>query len=326
MSISKLFFIGLMLLAVEVQASTIKIATSAPDGTSWMKEMRAMAARVKQKSDGRVKLKYYPAGVMGNDATVLRKIRVGQLQGGAFTSGSLAQLSPSLEIFSVPFLFQNNAEVQAVKKQLKDSIESEMKSKNMVLLGMSGGGFAYPMSSKDFSKGKGLVGRKVWVPPGDDLSVQGVQLAKGQPVVLPISDVYTSLQTGLIDTVVTVETGAVAFQWYTRLSSMVDVPVAYVYGMLTVNKRVFDKLSDDDQALLVAEVQQSFAKLEAQNIEDNKAARKTLVKEGINLVKPTETMKQWQDIASKAIQQIKQNPDFPIAQLEKAESIINTFR
>jgi TRAP-type C4-dicarboxylate transport system substrate-binding protein len=60
-------------------AKTIKIATLSPEGTFWMKHMRVGAKEIKQKTQGRVKFKFYPGGVMGNDDSVLRKIRIGQL-------------------------------------------------------------------------------------------------------------------------------------------------------------------------------------------------------------------------------------------------------
>ena len=58
-------------------AKTLKIATIVPEGTSWMVEMRKAAAEIKKRTDGRVKIKFYPGGVMGNDKTVLRKVRAG---------------------------------------------------------------------------------------------------------------------------------------------------------------------------------------------------------------------------------------------------------
>ena len=64
--------IGLFLVCLQTHAITLKIATLAPDGTSWMQAMRKGAEEVKQRTKGRVKLRFYPGGVMGNDRTVLR--------------------------------------------------------------------------------------------------------------------------------------------------------------------------------------------------------------------------------------------------------------
>ena len=82
------------------QATTFKIATIAPDGTTWMKEMHNGADIIKQRTGGRVQFRFFPGGVMGNDKSVLRKIRVGQLQGGAVTAGGLMDIAPNTQIYT----------------------------------------------------------------------------------------------------------------------------------------------------------------------------------------------------------------------------------
>ena len=93
------------------QAVEIKVASVAPDGSSWMREMRAGADEIQQRTDGRVVIKFYPGGVMGNDSQVLRKVRVGQLQGGAFASGGLADRYAALNLYGIPLLFRSLDEV-----------------------------------------------------------------------------------------------------------------------------------------------------------------------------------------------------------------------
>jgi TRAP-type C4-dicarboxylate transport system substrate-binding protein len=90
----------LMVLSSTVDAVTLKIATLAPDGTSWMKQMRKGAAEISGRTDGRVKIKIYPGGVMGNTNTVLQKMRIGQLQGAAFTGSSLSQVHPDAQLYT----------------------------------------------------------------------------------------------------------------------------------------------------------------------------------------------------------------------------------
>ena len=85
----------------------IKIATLAPDGSAWMRELRKAAAEVQAGTQGRVQVKFYPGGVMGNDTVVLRKMRLGQLQGGVLTSSELGQVYPDAAIYSLPFLFDS---------------------------------------------------------------------------------------------------------------------------------------------------------------------------------------------------------------------------
>ena len=94
--------LGVILSGPAAQAARLKIATLSPDGSSWMERMREGAAEVEQKTGGRVSIKYYPGGVMGNDKAVLQKMRIGQLQGGTLMTGSMTDIYPDIEIYSLP--------------------------------------------------------------------------------------------------------------------------------------------------------------------------------------------------------------------------------
>ena len=115
-----------MLFSLGVAAKTLKFATLAPAGTTWMKEMKAGAERVKKRTDGRVKLKFYPGGVMGNDQTVHRKIKIGQLHGGAFTPGGMAQVNSSIQAMGLPMLFRSLEEVDYVRRRMEPVLKQEM--------------------------------------------------------------------------------------------------------------------------------------------------------------------------------------------------------
>ncbi|MFT4812468.1 MAG: TRAP-type C4-dicarboxylate transport system substrate-binding protein, partial [Marinoscillum sp.] len=208
----------------QAMAATIKIATVVPNGSSWMNEMKAAAKEVKQKTDGRVKIKFYPGGVMGSDKTVLRKMRSGQLHGGAISAGALAHIYNGVQLYSLPFTFNNLAEVRHVRKTFDSVIAEGLANNGFQLLGLSEGGFAYLMSNKALTKAADIQGQKVWVPEGDLIGNEMFSEAGINPIASPISNVYTGLQTGLLDTVTINPSGAIALQWHTKIQHLSDEP------------------------------------------------------------------------------------------------------
>ena len=88
--------------AAEAPAIELKLATVAPDGTAWMREMRAGAELIEERTEGRVQFKFYPGGVMGNDAQVLRRMRVGQIHGGAFAVSGMLDRYSAIGLYGVP--------------------------------------------------------------------------------------------------------------------------------------------------------------------------------------------------------------------------------
>lgn len=295
---------GAMLLVVATAApcaTTIKIATVAPDGTAWMREMRAGADAVKQRTEGRVEIKYYPGGVMGDEPSVLRKIKIGQLQGGAFTGGELAAVDKDANIYSLPFQFKTLDEVDKVRAQLDPLLKKSFEQAGFEAVGISGGGFAYLMSVRDIHDRDDLKAAKVWVPQGDQIAESGFKAAGVTPIPLPLADVYTSLQTGLIDTAANTPAGAIAFQWHTKIKHMIDLPLTYVVGILVIDKKVVDGLSAEDHKALDDELGAAFARLEKINRDDNAQARGALEKQGVQIFAPNaEEAKSWEALGASA--------------------------
>ena len=105
MMIRRLSIITLMVLfagAAQAAPVQLKIATIAPENSSWMKSMRAGGEEIETRTEGRVELKFYGGGVMGSDKKVLRKMRIGQLHGAAFTPSGLSERYPDLNLYGLP--------------------------------------------------------------------------------------------------------------------------------------------------------------------------------------------------------------------------------
>ena len=287
--------------AAPALARTLKIATLSPDGTAWMQELRQGGKEIEERTEGRVKLKFYPGGVMGNDQTILRKIRIGQLQGGAFAAGGLVEVYSDMQVYSLPFVFRSYEEVDYVRERMDPLLREGLEERGLVAVGFSEGGFAHLLSSHPLRRREDLDGRKVWIPQGDDLSRIALETAQISPVPLPLADVYTGLQTGLIDTIASSPIGAIAFQWHTKVRYFTDVPLMYLFGTLAFDKKAFDKLSEADQ-LIVNDVMGSiFERLDRENRRDNEAAKLALKNQGIEFVTPSEAeTERWRSIAKEA--------------------------
>ena len=316
-----------MLFSVGVAAKTLKFATLAPAGTTWMKEIKVGADKVKKRTNGRVKLKFYPGGVMGNDQSVHRKIKIGQLHGGAFTQVGLAQMASSVQVMGLPMLFRSLEEVDYVRERMDPIIKQKMEGSGFVLLGISEGGFARILSQQPMQDLEALRNSKVWVPEGDKVGLAVFEGLGITPISLPLSDVFTGLQTGLIETVPVNPTAAIAFQWHTSTAYMTDIPITYLTGLLAVTKPVFDKLSAADQAVLREEMGTVFKRLDELNRIDNQAAKQALQQQGITFVAPNpgET-ERWREISDQSIDDMVAEGVISAEIVSQVRGHLQTFR
>lgn len=287
-----------LLAGTHAQAAVLKIATLSPDGSSWMRIMREAATDIESQTAGRVVFKFYPGGVMGSDEAVLRKIRIGQLQGGAMSGGALTGAYPDAQVYNLPMKFHSFDEVDYVRQRMDEKIIAGYEKGGFVTFGLAEGGFAYIMSKSAISTLDDLRGRKVWVPSNDQGALLSVKAFGVNPIPLTLADVLAGLQTGLVDTVATSPIGAIALQWHTQVKYMTDAPVMYFYAVLAIDQRVFQRLAKGDQEIVSKRMYKAFADIDKQNRTDNVGAYDALLKQGIELVTITaEQRKKWYDTA-----------------------------
>ncbi|MGH8107191.1 MAG: TRAP transporter substrate-binding protein DctP [Arenimonas sp.] len=302
-----LAFVFALCLTCQVQAQQIiKIATLAPDGSSWMRELRVAAKEIEATTQGRVVIKFYPGGVQGPDAVVIRKIRLGQLQGGVLTSSELASVYPDAPIYSMPFLFDDWAQVDRARIQIDPLLAKGFEAKGYKMLGASGIGFAYMMGTKPIKTRSEISGIKLWIPPNDIIAERVFKQGGITPIPLPLGDVFTSLQTGLIDTVANTPSGAVALQWHGKVRSMVDLPMSFVVGYLVLDIKAYNKLSPADQATVSKIFGTAAKRMDANIKRDDAAALAAMKKQGLVITKldPAESAR-WRNIGAQVTTQLE---------------------
>ncbi|TDJ26985.1 MAG: C4-dicarboxylate ABC transporter [Gammaproteobacteria bacterium] len=304
MRIFSKFLVGALLASLSWTANgvTFKIATLSPDGSPWMKLLRGAGDEITERSESRVAFKFYPGGVMGDDKTVLRKIRLGQLHGAVLTAGGLTQTYTDIQLYNLPMVFTSLGELDYVRTHMDPLLLEGLEAKGYVAFGIAEVGFAYAMSKAAVETVKEARAQKVWTPSGDPGSARAVAAFGIKPISLSIADVYSGLQTGLINGVAVPPVGAIALQWHTQLDHVLDVPLLYVYGLLTVSERQFKKLSEADQ-LLVREVMGDVVRqVNARSRKDHERAITALKAQGLVWHRPdAQVIQEWQTYAEQAI-------------------------
>ena len=316
----------LIFLTGTATAATLKIATISPEGSMWMEKMRKGAEQVAKGTENRVNIKFYPGGVMGNDNAVLRKIRIGQLQGGAFVAGSLSQFFPANQIYAQPFKFQSIEEVDFIRQFMDSYIIDGLDNAGFVIFGIIGGGFAYIMSKEPIETVEDLRKRKVWIPDNDQISQDSIKVFGITPIPLPISDVRTSLQTGLIDTIGTSPVGAVVLQWYNQIKYVMNIPLIYLYAAMAIDKNQFLKIDEADRKIISRVMTSALKEIDIQNRKDDIEAIETLKSRGITFTTPSkQALNEWYRLAGLASLEMVEAGVLPQDVVDKLNAYLDDF-
>ena len=324
---SSILCLSLSMLLNTAQAVTFKMATLSPEGSVWMSKLREGAAEVKKRTDGRVKFKFYPGGVMGDDNAVLRKIRIGQLHGGALTGGSLTRFYKDNQVYSLVMKYQSPEEIKYVRENLDATVQQGLKKGGFTTFGFAESGFAYVMSTKNpVDSVSALQKQKAWIPANDEVALEAVSAFNVSPIPLPLGDVLAGLQTGLIDTIAASPIGALALQWYTQIKYIMELPVLYSYGVLAISNKAFKKAKAGDQKIITEVMSKIFKDLDIINKKDNKSALAALKNQGIKFIKPTAAQaKEWLVYAKKSQQRLVETGKISKQIISKADNLLKKF-
>jgi TRAP-type C4-dicarboxylate transport system substrate-binding protein len=239
----------------------LKIATLAPEGSTWMKVMDQLDARVRAETSGAVGLRFYAGGIQGDEPIVLRKIRTGQLHGGGLTGVGLGEISSGLRVMELPFLLESDAEIGAVHERMDPVFEEMLHESGFSLLGWADVGFVYLYSQNPIRSQEDLKRQKLWLWEGDPLAEAFLKAAEVSPVPLPITDVMTSLQTGLISSVYISPLACIALQWFTRVKYTTALPITHALGAVVISNAAWEKIPEQHRGRVRELCDEYFARL-----------------------------------------------------------------
>ena len=302
--------------------------TLAPAGTAWMDLLEAWAEEVRIKSDDRLRFKIYAGGVQGDEPDVLRKIRFGQLHGGAFTGYGIGHFYSPARALELPFLFNSLDEVDYVREKLMPEIEQGYRDNGYELLGWMEVGQVRFFSKNPLYTVDDLRKQRIWQWQGDPLGQAFFDASGIRPVPLSIIDVYTSLSTGLIDTVYGPPLGALALQWFTKTSYVTNVPMANGIGSLIVSRRFFQNLPQDLQKLLTSTGRETGEKLITTTRRDNEASLGILEAKGLKFTLNPEDldMEELHQISTRAGESLMRSGYIPESTLSNINQWLAEYR
>ncbi len=262
----------------------VKLATMAPDGSAWHKALMNMGSEWQQLPDGGVGLRVYPGGTAGDEAAVVRKMRIGQLDAAGVTIVGLVEIDPSFEALGIPLLFRDYDELAGVLAEMRSFYEEKLEAKGFVLVNWAHGGWAHLFSALEIRTVEDLKKAKIFVSSGDDVRVQWWKDNGFNPRPLAATDVLTGLQTGMIDTMVSTPLIAMSMQWYKRIPYMHHLPLGPVVGANIMTRRMWDRLTEGQRAGILAAGRKTEAEIFERISADDAAAVDLMRERGLQVV------------------------------------------
>ncbi len=214
----------------------LRIATLAPRQSELGRAFQQLRKELKEVSNGEVNLKMYDGGVAGDEMTVVRKMRVGQLDGALLTSTGLGALVPQVLVLQAPGLITSYPALDDVREKLGPDLVALFDKAGYELISWGDSGQVRIFSQHKIQHPNDLRNVRPWVWRGSPTMKAFIEAAGANGVTMGLPEVFSALQTGMVDTVIASSIGVLAFQWHTKLKTMTKPGGGIVVGAYVIKK------------------------------------------------------------------------------------------
>jgi len=242
-------------------AETIKLATIAPKDSPYYDILREMGEAWRKMSAGAVELRIYAGGAAGDESDIIRKMRVGQFQAVAVSGGGLADILPELRALQMPMMFASDGERDYVFDRIHPKLAALAERRGFKIIAWAPTGWLYFFTQKPVIGPDDLRPLGIFAWAGNSGYIEAWKAAGFRPVPLPVTEILTSLETGLVNAVSAPPIVALSFQWFGLANHMCDLKWAPLDGAIVMPLKTWKAFPPELQPKLLEASQQSGAKL-----------------------------------------------------------------
>jgi TRAP-type transport system periplasmic protein len=308
-------------------AQVIKLGSAAPEGSPYHKALLEIAQSWKTISDGKVTMRIYPGGIVGDESDMIRKMRIGQLSGAALTTVSLISIVPDIEAFSFPSIIRTDEEIDHIIEKVGPVIEKQLSEKGFTLVGWTLAGWVHFFARQPVVSPEDLRKQKIFFWGSDTAYIELLKRSNFQPVPLPVSELLPSLQSGLLEAFASPPAVALAFQWYTKAPNMTAMRWQPLPGCVIVDNRQWNKIPGELQAELITSARSIMVNLMRQSRQLENDAIEAMKKNGLTVHEVPDSVRQeWIDIVHREGYPIFIGPRFSRDIFNQVQTALDVFR
>ena len=264
--------------------TTLKIATLAPEGSSWMTQFHEWGKTVEEHTGGKIRVKFFAGGTAGDERDAVRKMRLGQLNGAAVTAIGLGLINSEVRVLELPMLINSYEELDFVRNKLDADLRKKFEDKGYVLLAWGDVGPVHIFSNTPIKGKADLAQLKLWAWVDDALVRELFHQLGVNGVPLGVPDVLPSLQTGLINACYGSPLSTLALQWYTKVKYMTSMHISQAIGATVITKKEFDTFDPATKKQLMADSHEFEVKVLKTLRAENEKALTSMKAAGLQVV------------------------------------------
>ena len=328
---SRYLFICILIVGIltaPVGAQTLKMASIAPQNSSWGRILERIAGHFQQTSNGDIKVRIFHNSLAGGERDVLRKMRLRQIDIGIFTSLGIGEIAPEVLAISAPGLYANHEELEYVFSSLEPEFRESINEGRFELIGINIVGWIYPFATEPFRTPEELVKNRFATSATNSGLTKQLRTLGFNVVALDFSEWLTGLNNGLVGAFFGSPVAAAGFQWFGIADNMLNFPISPFLGAIVITDSAWEKIPPDSRPRLLSLIQREMSSLADESLKLDSDSIMTMQNFGLNVIEISESERdRWLEFMS-VEQVITESGDAVIdsSTYEKIRSLIRAYR
>ena len=307
-------------------ALTIKLGSVAPDGSPWDTSLKKMAAKWYEISNGEVRVKIYPGGIVGDEPDMIRKIRIGQLHSAIFTQIGMGYISPEVLALSLPMLINNDAELNYLLKKTTPMFDKYIYKKGFTVIAWAKVGWVNFFTKNPVLTPENLMKHKIAVVANEPQMLQSWRQTGFNAIPLSANDTLSGLQSGMVNAFYATPLVSASFQWFALAPNMCTLKIAPMVGGVVVSNKTWKKIPEKYREKFRKATNDVLDELYIEKKRLERQAVAKMKKHGLKINKVNAAhIGQWKKVSKKGYKAYI-GKSFPISVLNKIKKHLREYR
>ncbi|MCH6255476.1 TRAP transporter substrate-binding protein DctP [Puniceicoccaceae bacterium K14] len=312
----------------EARKQRLRLTTLAPKDSSFHKSLLRMGQEWKKDSKGQAELMVFAGGIQGGESAMVDRMRVNQIQAALISGVGLAEIDPAVAgLQQIPLLYRSLDELNYVMEKMAPILEERIREKGFVVLTWLDSGWVRIFSKDTLATPADMAKTKLFTWSGDEPQTNLLKKLGFRPVPIDSTEISSSLQTGLIDTVPMPPFFALAGQVYNTAPHMLDLNYVPLVGALVVTEKVWDRIDPEIQVKMKKAAEKAGREMTKSGRAENVDSVKIMQKDwGLQVLKSEgDALDAWQEVSNKAYPIIR-DTTVPAEVFDKVLELLEEYR
>lgn len=303
----------------------MRLATIAPRNSLMHRLTTRWNQQLAERTEGRLQVRVYWGGQMGDERTLVRKMRIGDVDAASMTSTGLSIIHRPVLVMQAPGIFSTYAQVDRVREEVGPELRQGLEQQGFGLLGFGDSGRIRLFSQQPVRRPSDLRRMRPWVPRQDAIFRSMLSVIGATGVPLSIGEVFGGLRTRMIDVAPGTALAVAGLQWFTALSYATSQSDGFLVGGMVVRQGFLDQLSADDRTALFEISAENHERLLRGVRAADERAFSALTSHGIEAIDTEPHRAEWVETARRTRQAMRGRV-VPAALLDRVEQIAAAAR